>query len=84
MLVVHPAYWRRGFGTELVEWGRDLARQERVVQGVVASSSGEGLCARLGFEKVGWASIEGDTGRPEGLSLAVMIFDGNVAGDGSQ
>lgn len=50
MLVVHPAYWRRGHGRTLVEWGNRLADIEQIDIGVAAAASGLSVYYRCGFQ----------------------------------
>ena len=52
MLVVHPAYWCRGHGTNLLEWGMKLANLDSVKQGVIATNMGEELCLSKGYKKL--------------------------------
>ncbi|KAI0187131.1 hypothetical protein EV127DRAFT_437409 [Xylaria flabelliformis] len=60
MLVVHPAYWRRGHGTSLVEWGMALADLDQVDQGVVAAEMGEHLYLRLNYSKLAEVHVRDD------------------------
>ncbi|MCJ1445532.1 MAG: hypothetical protein MMC23_006037 [Stictis urceolatum] len=52
LLVVHPAYWRRGFGSSLVRWGMALADIDAVRQGVEACGMGERLLAKLNYTRI--------------------------------
>jgi GNAT superfamily N-acetyltransferase len=52
MLVVHPAYWRRGHGTALLDWGMQLGSLDLVKQGVIAADMGEKLYLSKGYKKL--------------------------------
>ena len=47
MLVVYPAYWKRGYGTKLVKWSIDLSEIDGVVQGVSATAMVQTLYKQL-------------------------------------
>ena len=49
MLVVHPAYWRNGHGTKLVEWSMRLSDLDSVPQCVSATGMGEKLYKKPGI-----------------------------------
>ncbi|KAJ5736559.1 uncharacterized protein N7483_001684 [Penicillium malachiteum] len=49
ILCVHPAYWRRGHGTQLVTRTLDLARMDGITQGVNAARMGARLYKALGY-----------------------------------
>ena len=59
MVVVHPAYWRRGHGGRLVRWGIDLANLDKVCQGVIAAEMGKSLYLSLGYEELEDLHLEG-------------------------
>ena len=75
MLAVHPAYWGRKHGKELVKWGLELARIDGVKQGLTGSELGMGLYKSLGFELKTELVFEGDEDMPEGLRLWTLVFD---------
>lgn len=75
MVVVHPAYWRRGHGSTLVGWGMKLAESDQVRQGVIAAKMGEDLYSRLGYTHLEDLRLDGDEQAPEGLTCAVMDYD---------
>ena len=75
MVVVHPAYWRRGHGTTLVGWGMKLANIDQVRQGVIAAKMGEDLYTRMGYTNLEDLHLDGDEQTPEGLTIAVMNYD---------
>lgn len=60
MLAVHPAYWKKGHGTELVEWGKSLSDLDKVRQGLIAADMSEKLCKKLGYHLVCRIAAEGD------------------------
>ncbi|KAK0659159.1 hypothetical protein QBC41DRAFT_384663 [Cercophora samala] len=74
MIVVHPAYWRRGHGTRLATWARDLARMNRIPQCVSAAPMSQGLFMSLGFEKVDEIVAEGDEDDPRGAKTLLLEF----------
>ncbi|KAI8710406.1 hypothetical protein NCS52_01577200 [Fusarium sp. LHS14.1] len=52
-LVVHPAYWRRGHGSRLVQQGIDhLAKLGGANHGVIAAETGKPLYLQLGYEEL--------------------------------
>ncbi|KAL2672557.1 hypothetical protein Neosp_013270 [[Neocosmospora] mangrovei] len=71
MVVVHPAYWRRGHGGRLVRWGIDLAKVDNVCQGVIAAEMGKSLYLSLGYEELEDLHVGGD----EGIHVSVMQYD---------
>ena len=63
-LNTHPDYMRRGFGSALVKWGIDLAKEEHLAAvSVLASQMGMLLYARLGFKHLEQLVVQapGDT-----------------------
>ncbi|RSL78877.1 hypothetical protein CEP52_017594, partial [Fusarium oligoseptatum] len=70
MVVVHPAYQKRGHGRRLVQWGIKLATKDKVGVGVIAAGKGKSLYGSLGFEKLGDLPFEG-------LGLSVMQYRAN-------
>jgi N-acetylglutamate synthase-like GNAT family acetyltransferase len=79
MVVVHPAYWRRGHGTTLVNWGKSLADLDRIGKGVVAADMGEKLYASLGYQKLDEVSMEDITGpSPHNVSVGILKYDGSI------
>jgi hypothetical protein len=40
MAAIHPAYWGRGNWWNLVKWGMELARLDKVKQGIIAREFG--------------------------------------------
>ncbi len=74
MLVVHPAYGRRGHGTKLAQWGLDLAKEDNVKQGVIAAEMGKNLYVKLDFQILEQIKIDGDD-VVKGVEVSVMKFD---------
>ncbi|KAJ4220995.1 hypothetical protein NW759_007064 [Fusarium solani] len=70
MVVVHPAYWRRGHGGRLVRWGIDLANLDKVCQGVIAAEMGKSLYLSLGYEELEDLHLGGD----EGIHVSAMQY----------
>ncbi|KAF2017330.1 hypothetical protein BU24DRAFT_343565 [Aaosphaeria arxii CBS 175.79] len=50
-LAVHPAYWRRGHATRLVNWCTSLADREDTQVGISAAPMGATVAAKAGFEE---------------------------------
>ena len=73
-LVIHPAYWRRGHGRRLLEWGMRFANSDGVIIGVCASSTGVVLYRALGFTLLETGSIVGDDVSPEGVQYHAMKY----------
>ncbi|RSL79627.1 hypothetical protein CEP52_017498 [Fusarium oligoseptatum] len=67
MVVVHPAYWKRGHGRRLVRWGIDLAEIDGVCQGVIAAEMGKSLYLSLGYEELEDLQFDG-------FHLSVMLY----------
>ena len=76
MVIVHPFYWRRSHGENLVKWGMELSRIDKVKQGVNAAGMGQYLYNKLGWKKKSEICIKGDEIVPQGVSVALMEYDG--------
>ncbi|KAK5662619.1 hypothetical protein OQA88_8533 [Cercophora sp. LCS_1] len=76
MLVVHPAYWRQGHGTRLATWPRDLSVLGGIPQCVSSATMSQPLFLSLGYRQVDSITADGDEDDPEGVSTALMEFDG--------
>jgi N-acetylglutamate synthase-like GNAT family acetyltransferase len=50
-LAVHPAYWRRGHASTLIQWGLKLADLDQVSIVVSSSANGEVVYEKAGFRK---------------------------------
>lgn len=74
MVVVHPAYWRRGHGSRLVRWGMALADMDQVKQGVLAADMGAKLYLQFGFVKICEIHADGDKEDPDGISNFVARY----------
>ena len=81
MVVVHPAYWARGHGGNLVKWGMKLAHVDKVKQGVSAAKMGEDLYHKLGWQNLTEVRIEGDEIVPQGVDVAIMEYNPTIEGD---
>ncbi|KAL5114626.1 hypothetical protein ACEQ8H_007471 [Pleosporales sp. CAS-2024a] len=57
---IDPAYQKRGFGQQLLAWGLEQARSEKVHSSVVASFQNEGFYLRCGYEEVVGNCLEGE------------------------
>jgi N-acetylglutamate synthase-like GNAT family acetyltransferase len=76
MLVVHPAYWARGHGGNLVKWGMELARIDKVKHGLFATKMGKGL-----YDKLGWRDLGDIEIAPQVFSLTAMEYDPTTEGN---
>ncbi|KAK3935949.1 GCN5-related N-acetyltransferase protein [Diplogelasinospora grovesii] len=74
MIVVHPAYWKRGYGTAMMKWARDLSEIDKVPQCVSAAPMSEGPFVSLGFQQICRITAEGDEDDPEGVSTALLEY----------
>lgn len=74
MLVVHPAYWRRGHGTALGKWSVALAEADKVKQSVSAAGMGFKIYSSLGFREVHKIVEPGDDDDEEGVFTDLMEY----------
>ncbi|VUC30722.1 unnamed protein product [Clonostachys rosea] len=74
MLVVHPAYWNRGHGTRLTQWGLDLAKVDNTRSGVIATQMGQTLYRGIGWKNLADVHIAGDEVVPGGVTVSAMMF----------
>ncbi|KAK4171312.1 hypothetical protein QBC36DRAFT_340206 [Triangularia setosa] len=74
MIVVHPAYWRRGHGTRLATWARDLAIKDRVPQCVSAAPMSQCLFISLGYRRLDEIVARGDEDDPRGAKTLLLEF----------
>jgi GNAT superfamily N-acetyltransferase len=72
MIAVHPAYWKRGYGTRMAAWARDLSRLDQVPQCVSSAPMSQGLFLSLGFQRVCTITAEGDEDDSEGVSTELL------------
>jgi GNAT superfamily N-acetyltransferase len=71
-VIVHPAYWRRGHGKALLEWGLALARIDGVKAGVCTGFAGDAkhLYLSLGFVKIGEVSVKDEQDPSKQIEIA--------------
>ncbi|ATY60503.1 Acyl-N-acyltransferase [Cordyceps militaris] len=74
MVAVHPAYWRRGHGTKLVNWSISLCKLDNVTQGVSAAEMGANLYKGLGYTFICKVEADGDEDDPEGVFTELLKF----------
>ena len=79
MVVVHPAYWRRGHGTALVRWGLDIADTDLVKQGVIAADMGAKLYLALGYSMITDVYAGSDEEAPDGITCTVSVLNAQVS-----
>ena len=58
-VAVHPAYWRRGHGSRLINWCTRLADCDGVPIGVSSAPTGVQIALKAGFEQQERVRIEG-------------------------
>ena len=79
-MAVYPAYWRRGYGEELTNWGLALAKDNGLGQILVANWMGEKLYLKVGFERVGSVALQPndeedvENGRYKGVELGILVY----------
>jgi len=85
MVVVHPAYWSRGHGSRLVEWGIALADLDQAKQGVIAADMGEKLYLKLNFTKLEDVTVRDEVSPPpKAVKVGVLRYSPrptNMPGD---
>lgn len=81
LLVVHPAYERRGHGADLVRWGIQLAQLDHLNIGLIASEVASPMYKRLGFEFIQKFDLEGNETSPRGIHYEVMKLESNQKND---
>lgn len=74
MVVVDPAYWKRGHGSALVGWGMTLADTDQVRQGVLAPDMGAKLYLDLGYDELCIIGVKGDEDAQDGISNVVARY----------
>ncbi|PSN63811.1 hypothetical protein BS50DRAFT_89484 [Corynespora cassiicola Philippines] len=72
-LAVHPAYWRRGHASRLLDWCTRLADLEDAPLGVSAAPMGARLAVKAGFEERELIRIEPSSMHPDALCGGVHI-----------
>jgi len=73
-LVVNPAYWRRGHGRRLLEWGIRVACIDQVELCICAAGSALKLYQASGCELLESWQLEGDEVSPEGVAGHLMRY----------
>ncbi|KAI0199893.1 hypothetical protein F4808DRAFT_461288 [Astrocystis sublimbata] len=73
MLVVHPAYWRRGHGSSLTKWGMALADRDHVNQGVVAAGMGKQLFLKLNYSRLAEVHAR-DNKNPAEIAVGILEY----------
>ncbi|KAK7403400.1 hypothetical protein QQX98_010813 [Neonectria punicea] len=74
IIVVHPAYWKHGYGTTMMKWSRNLSKIDSVAQCVSAAPMSEPLFITLGFKPVCRITADGDGDDPEGVSTTLLEY----------
>jgi len=80
IVVVHPAYWRRGHGSDLAKWGIALADTDGVKQGVIAAEMGQKLYLALDFKKLGTIQAQDEKQPPNGVEVGLLRYDPGQVG----
>ena len=73
-LIVHPAYWHRGYGTALVCWGLELASTDSIRQGVIAADMGQQLYLSRGYTKLDNVIVIDETDPGQRLQLGLLEY----------
>ncbi|KAM5355125.1 hypothetical protein ACJ41O_001771 [Fusarium nematophilum] len=68
------AYWKHEHGSGLAQWGIDLAKLDKVRQGLMAAKMDKPLYSSLGFENLEDLHIDGDDIMPQGVDVSVMRY----------
>ncbi|KAL0941495.1 GNAT family [Colletotrichum truncatum] len=74
VLGVHPDWQGRGAGKKLMRWGLDRSAEDKVPIILIASTPGQRMYTRMGFDIVDWATTESLSSAEGG---AIMILDTN-------
>jgi GNAT superfamily N-acetyltransferase len=80
MVVVHPAYWRRGHGSALVKWSLALADMDDLKQGVIVAEMGERLYLSLDFTKLGTVQAQDEEQPPSRIEVGLLRYDPGQSG----
>jgi hypothetical protein len=73
VLVTHPDYQRRGFGTKQCVWGLDLAKGKSLAVTLFSSPMGQSLYSSLEFQVAGNVTVQVE-GEEEKLSIVAMAY----------
>jgi len=73
-LAVHPAYWGRGHGKRLVEWGRTLAHMDGISMGVLVSDISLKFYQKQQYQLLHTLRLEGDDASPAGVTTYIMMY----------
>jgi hypothetical protein len=74
MIVVHPAYWKRGHGSHMARWAAEMAKLDQIPQCVSSAPMSEPIFRGLGFELVRRIVADGDEDDAEGVSTALLEY----------
>jgi N-acetylglutamate synthase-like GNAT family acetyltransferase len=72
---IHPAYWCRGHGKTLLNWGLALAEKDGVNTGVIANTAAVGLYLALGFVRIGKITLEDEEEPPNKVDGILLTYD---------
>jgi len=75
LVAIHPAYWRRGHGKALLNWGLALAGRDGVKTGVVANSRFVGMYLSMDFVKVGGFEVIDEDEPPNVIAGFALAHD---------
>ncbi|KAH8725677.1 acyl-CoA N-acyltransferase [Phaeosphaeriaceae sp. PMI808] len=71
---VHPSYQKRGIGQDLVKWGIDRAREEKVHASVLASDKSGRLYLNCGFDEIVGNCTHGEGNPIAGVPGGDILF----------
>ena len=57
-MMVHPGHQRKGIGKKLLQWGLDLADEEKIVSWLFARPAATKLYESAGFKAVGLLEVQ--------------------------
>ncbi|KAK0639620.1 hypothetical protein B0T16DRAFT_337401 [Cercophora newfieldiana] len=77
-IVAMLAYWKRGHGTRLATWARDLSVLDQIPQCASSATMSQLLFLSLGYCQVDSITADGDEDGPEGVSTALMEYGGTA------
>ena len=72
-IAVHPAYWLQGHGSELLQWGLNLADRDGIAVGAVAATTKKKFFENMGFVEKTEIVVKGYTHHLDDLTLWIGL-----------